>query len=72
MQIFDFCSIFHKTPKTDMILVFYIIELDGLSVMKVVWRRNNDSTNFRGGKMQNVNSVLLRCIKFKEPTSSQY
>ena len=72
MQIFDFCSIFHKTPKTDMILVFYIIELDGLSVMKVVWRRNNDSTNFRGGKVQNVNSVLLRCIKFKEPTSSQY
>ena len=41
-----------------MILVFLIIVLDGLSVMKLVWRKNNASTNFRGGKMLNVNSVL--------------
>ena len=58
MQIFDFCSIFHKIPKTDIILVLFIIVLDGLSVMKVVWRVNNDSKNFRGGEMLNVNSVL--------------
>ena len=42
-----------------MILVFLIIVLDGLSVMKLVWRKNNTSKNFRGGKMLNVNSVLL-------------
>ena len=58
MQIFDFCSIFHKIPKTDIILVLFIIVLDGLSVMKVVWRINNASKNFRGGEMLNVNSVL--------------
>ena len=59
MQIFDICSIFHEIPKTDMILVLFIIVLDGLSVMKLVWRKNNASTNFRGGKMLNVNSVLM-------------
>ena len=58
MQIFDFCSIFHKIPKTDIILVLFIIVLDGLSVMKVVWRINNASKNFRGGEMLNVNSVV--------------
>ena len=36
-QIFDFCSIFHKISKTDRILVFLIIVLDGLRVMKIVW-----------------------------------
>ena len=63
MQIFDFCSIFQKIPKTDIILVLFIIVLDGLSVMKVVWRINNASKNFRGGEMLNVNSVL--CCKPK-------
>ena len=58
MQIFDFCSIFHKIPKTDIILVLSIIVQDGLSVMKVVWRINNASKNFRGGEMLNVNSVV--------------
>ena len=42
-----------------MILVFLIIVLDGLSVMKLVWRKNNTSKNFRGGKMLNVNSVVV-------------
>ena len=58
MQIYDFCSIFQKIPKTDIILVLFIIVLDGLSVMKVVWRINNVSKNLRGGEMLNVNSVL--------------
>ena len=58
MQIFDFCSIFQKIPKNVIILVLFIIVLDGLSVMKVVWRINNASKNFRGGEMLNVNSVL--------------
>ena len=44
--------------ESDMILVFSIIVLDELSVMKLVWRKNNASTNFRGGKMLNVNSVI--------------
>ena len=42
-----------------MILVFLIIVLDGLSVMKLVWRKNNTSKNFRGGKMLNVNNVIV-------------
>ena len=42
-----------------MILVFGIIVVDLLSVMKLVWRENNASTNFRGGKMLDINSVLL-------------
>ena len=41
-----------------MILVVFIIVLDGLNVMKLVWRKNNAFKNFRGGKMLNVNSVL--------------
>ena len=43
-----------------MILVFGIIVVDLLSVMKLVWRENNASTNFRGGKMLNINSVLVQ------------
>ena len=66
MQIFYFCSIFHKIPKTDIILVLFIIVLDELNVMKVVWRINNASKNFRGGEMLNVNSVLVE-VEFIPP-----
>ena len=47
-----------KILKTFMILVFLNIILIGLSILKLVWSKNNASMNFRGGKMLNVNSVL--------------
>ena len=32
----------------------------GVSVLRLVWSKNNDSMNFRGGKMLKVNSVVGR------------
>ena len=64
LQIFDFCSIFHKIPKTDMFFVSFIVVLDGHSVLKLVWRKNKASRNFRGGEMLTVNSVLMK-IRFQ-------
>ena len=52
-----------------MILVFLIIILIGLSVLKQVWRKSNGSMNFRGGKMLNVNSVIVRGVRYLEPES---
>ena len=47
-KFFVFAIFFHKKPKTDMISLFSIILLDGLSVMKLVWSKNNAFTNYRG------------------------
>ena len=42
-----------------MILLFLIIILIGLNVLKLVWSKNNASMNFRGGKMLEVNNVVV-------------
>ena len=48
---------FDNIMKNCMILVLPIIILISLSVLKLVWSKNNASMNFRGGKMLEINSV---------------